>query len=69
MLIQSLLSPEETARMLGISAGTLSVWRCTGRYSLPYIKIGGCVKYKQEDLNNFIERQTRFGHGHAKNIT
>ncbi len=47
------------AEALGISRGTLSVWRSVGRYNLPYTKIGRRVKYKAGDLREFIQRRTQ----------
>ena len=34
---------------------TLEHWRCTGRYRLPYTKIGRLVRYDVGDLDAFIE--------------
>lgn len=53
-----LLTPHEAAAMLGITPGTLTVWRCTRRYNLPYIKVGRCVRYKRSDVLAFIESRT-----------
>lgn len=47
------------AAFLGLSTVTLSTWRSTGRYGLPYIKTGRLVKYRQSDLEAFLERMTR----------
>ena len=58
-----LLDDIQAAELLGISAGTLSVWRSVGRYALPYVKIGRRVKYKAGDLRDFIERRTRLHTG------
>jgi excisionase family DNA binding protein len=57
-LVRTLLTPQEAALYLGISVNTLSVWRSTGRYDLPFIKIGGKVKYRESDLAAFIEKRT-----------
>ena len=57
--LSPLLDPEPTAEILGISPGTLQVWRSTGRYDLPYVKVGGRVKYRPEDIQAFIERRTK----------
>ncbi len=54
-----LLNDIQAAEALGISPGTLSVWRSTGRYNLPYSKIGRRVKYKVGDLREFIQRRTQ----------
>ena len=54
-----LLNRREAAAYLGISEQTLAIWKCTGRYSLPYVKIGRLVKYKRADLDAFISRNHR----------
>ncbi len=51
---QPLLTTQETAKMLGTTAGTLNVWRCTKRYALAYIKIGSSVRYRRQDVMDFI---------------
>ena len=59
LLNERLLCRDEAAEMLGTTSGTLAVWASTGRYDLPFIKIGRLVKYKREDLLSFIERHTQ----------
>jgi D-aminopeptidase len=49
------LTEDEAAEFLGVEASTLSVWRCTKRYPLPYIKVGRLVRYDLEDLVKFCE--------------
>lgn len=56
--INKLLTPEHAAEILGISEGTLNVWRSTGRYDLPFVKVGSKVLYRPEDIQAFIERRT-----------
>jgi excisionase family DNA binding protein len=51
----NLLTPAQAAEILGVTIGTLAVWRCTARYPLPFVKIGRRVKYRLADINNFIE--------------
>ena len=51
----NLLKPNAAAKILGVSVGTLAVWRCTGRYPLRFIKIGKNVMYRQGDIDSFIE--------------
>lgn len=48
----------EAAEILGVATGTLSVWRSTGRYCLPFLKIGRKVRYRRADLNAWIESRT-----------
>ena len=54
-----LLDDAQTARILDIKKPTLSVWRCTGRIDLPYIKIGRNVRYRAGDLKTFIASRVR----------
>lgn len=56
--LRSLLTPSEVAEMLGIKVETLQIWRCTQRYNIPYVKIGGRVRYKLNDVQHFIEERT-----------
>lgn len=53
-----LLTREEAATYLGIAPATLATWACTHRYALPLVKIGRSAKYRQRDLDAFIERRT-----------
>jgi len=58
--IQSgLLTRREAALYLGISEQTLAIWKCTGRYQLPFVKIGRLVKYRKSDLDAFIAGNLR----------
>lgn len=50
-----LLSRQAAADYLGVTPQTLAIWACTGRYGLPYIKIGRLVKYDKADLDRFIQ--------------
>lgn len=56
-----LFSPKRAAKYLGVVENTLSVWRSTGRYDLPYIKVGRLVKYRLSDLQEFLARNTQGG--------
>ena len=58
-LLQSpLITPKNTSDILGVTTGTLQVWRSTGRYNLSYIKIGGKVMYKRTAVMAFIDAQS-----------
>ncbi|PTR14215.1 helix-turn-helix protein [Nitrosospira sp. Nsp2] len=52
------LSSTDAAAYLGITAGTLNVWRCTKRYLIPYIKVGRLVKYRVADLDSWLASRT-----------
>ena len=58
MNLPKLLTPEETAQVLGVKTSTLAVWRCNHRYGLPYVKTGRLIKYRESDILDFVERQT-----------
>jgi hypothetical protein len=52
----------QAAAFLGKRPATLVIWRCTKRYPLAYLKIGGSVRYDEEDLIAFLEsRKVRAG--------
>ncbi|WPP44234.1 helix-turn-helix domain-containing protein [Pseudomonas sp. AN-1] len=53
-----LLTSADAAQMLGICTNTLAVWRSTGRYNLPFIKVGRCVRYRLSDLTDFMTHRT-----------
>ena len=54
-----LLDPETTARMLGVSKKTLANWRVSGTNELPYTKVGSRVRYRNQDVRDFLLRQSR----------
>ncbi|CAK0763384.1 DNA-binding protein [Gammaproteobacteria bacterium] len=57
--IQSpLLTRINAAAYLGVKPSTLDNWACTGRYNLPYIKVGKLALYQIDTLNQWIERRT-----------
>lgn len=53
-----LLKRKEAANFLGLSAGTLAVWKCNKLHDLPVIKVGGSIRYRLSDLKDFLERRT-----------
>lgn len=58
MAIPVLKTPAEAAALLGVSPGTLSVWRSTKRYPLTYVKVGSKVFYLEKDIEAFLENRT-----------
>ena len=54
----ALLNEREAAEILGVRTGTLSVWRSTRRYALPFCKIGRCVRYRASDIEAFVQSRT-----------
>ena len=54
-----LLDETQAAAKLTVSPGTLGVWRSTGRYNLPFIKVGRMVRYRQSDLDAWLDTRVR----------
>lgn len=54
-----LLDEQAAASYLDLKPGTLSVWRSTGRYAIPFVKIGRNVRYRRADLDIWLEQRTR----------
>lgn len=52
------LDTKDAAEFLGVTVPTLNVWRCTGRYSLPFIRVGRKIRYRLSDLEKFLESRT-----------
>jgi len=57
--VRDLLSESQAADLLQVSPGTLSVWRSTGRYALPFVKIGARVRYRRGDLQAWLDSRVR----------
>lgn len=55
---EGLLTTEQAADYLGVTPRTLEVWRCVKRHTIPYIKVGRLVKYRQADLDAWLASRT-----------
>jgi hypothetical protein len=51
----ALLTEDEAAALLKVQPATLATWRVRGRPNLPFVRIGRCVRYRQQDIGAFIE--------------
>ena len=49
-----LVSRDEAAALLRVRPQTLAVWATTGRYNLPFVKVGRRVMYRLADIERFI---------------
>ena len=49
---------KQAAARLTLSPNTLEVWRCRGE-GPRFLKLGRAVRYRDTDLDAYIERQTR----------
>ena len=54
----NLFTPQQAASYLGRTEGTLQTWRCTGKHNLPFVKSGGRVMYRKNDLDAWLEQRT-----------
>lgn len=52
---KALVDQAAAAEILQVKPNTLTNWRCTKRYAIPYIKVGRCVRYRVSDLLQFME--------------
>jgi hypothetical protein len=55
----SFLTEREVASVLGIQHKTLTTWRHTRAVDIPFLKLGGAVRYRVGDVRNFIEGNMR----------
>jgi predicted site-specific integrase-resolvase len=53
-----LLSEQDTAEILGIRPQTLTNWRCTKRVPLPFVRVGRCIRYRLQDVEDFLAKNT-----------
>lgn len=54
---KKLLKESEVAEQLQISEKTLRNWRLL-RKGINYVKVGTAIRYKQQDVDNFIAMRT-----------
>lgn len=52
------LTTREAADYLGLKHNTLEAWRCRGD-GPRFVKLGRSVRYRQSDLDQWIESRTR----------
>jgi excisionase family DNA binding protein len=53
-----LLTRREAAEYLGLKPRTLADWAMSGRYGLPFVKVGRRVMYRPEDIDRFLASRT-----------
>jgi hypothetical protein len=54
----NIMSTEKAAFYIGLSPATLEAWRCRGGGPI-FIKLGKAVRYRQNDLDEFLNRHAR----------
>ncbi|MCC6486393.1 MAG: helix-turn-helix domain-containing protein [Candidatus Hydrogenedentes bacterium] len=62
--VNSLLNEHDVARITGLSVASVRRWRLLRR-GPKYLKIGAAVRYKPEDLSDWIESRPSGG-GHQE---
>lgn len=67
MVPEKLLKPEEVAELLGLSKQTLAAWRCAGRTSLRFLRVGRLIRYELAAVEQFI-RENTVGQGASTEI-
>lgn len=56
---KDILTEEEAAKLLQIRPQTLALWRCSGRYAIPFVRLGPkLIRYRREDLDAFLESRS-----------
>lgn len=64
--IGTLLNEHEVARITGLSVASVRRWRIT-RQGPKYLKLGAAVRYRTEDLSEWLEsRPSGGGHSEAR---
>lgn len=60
-----LLTPKDVAERLQVTEAALAAWRRgVGPGSdLPFIRVGGSVRYRETDLTAWLEARTEVGNG------
>ena len=57
-MTQRLLTMKEAAYYLGIEYGRLRAWLGRGNYKIAYYILGHKLRFKQEDLDRFMKRNS-----------
>lgn len=52
------LRAKYVAVYLDVSVNTLAHWRHTGRYAIPFVKVGSSIRYLAGDIKAFIASRT-----------
>ena len=58
-MIERLLNTKQASKMLGVDSKSLANSRYSGLgIAIPFVKMGRLVRYKQSDIEKFIEKNT-----------
>jgi predicted site-specific integrase-resolvase len=62
----NILNTAGAADRLGVAPATLAYWRSTGAEEVPYLKLGGRVVYRKDDLDKWISERVFTHTGQTK---
>lgn len=54
---EKLLTSKEAADFIVYEENTLASWRCNKTHELPYIKIGHRIRYRKQDLIDWLNKK------------
>lgn len=57
MAIRNLLTANEVAEILQISPRTLASWRAKYPDELPFVRVGGSIRYRPDAVEDFVDSQ------------
>jgi len=58
-MIERLLNTKQASEMLGVDSKSLANSRYSGLgIAIPFVKMGRLVRYKQSDIESYIEKNT-----------
>ena len=57
-MTEQLKSSNEAAQYLCVKPQTLAVWRSSGRYDLPFVRVGRSIRYRESDLKLWMAKRT-----------
>lgn len=54
--MEKLYTLNDVAEILGVKKQTLRLWACKNKYGLKYCKIGGLIRFRPKDIQDFINK-------------
>lgn len=63
--LPQICSPAQVSKFTGVTTGTLAYWRFEGSH-LPFIKLGRVVRYRRQDVLDFLEQNVFTSTAEAK---
>lgn len=61
MATTELRNTKQAAEYLGLQPRTLDKWRSSQTYPLKFVKVGGRIRYRIADLEEFLQSRTHTG--------